>query len=193
MNPLLRPFYEIFRAGALGVYHLSGWRFEGKVPDTDKFLVVAAPHTSNWDLPMMLMLALHFRRRLHWVGKASLFKPPFGGLMKALGGVPVERGSADKFVDQIVGQFAARERFVIGILPEGTRAKVDEWKSGFWHIAHGAGAPIAFGFVDYARKVGGVGGTLIASDDYDRDLAEIKAFYRGVTGKHPERSSLCDD
>ena len=191
MNILLRPFYEVFRSCALGVYHLSGWRFEGAVPQTNKFLVIAAPHTSNWDLPMMLMIALNFRRRLHWVGKASLFKPPYGWFMKLLGGVPVERGAGDKFVEQIVHEFRTREHFVIGILPEGTRAKVDEWKSGFYHIARGAQVPIAFGFVDYARKVGGVGGIMDAGADYETDLAAIKDFYAGVTGKHDDRRGGC--
>lgn len=191
MNILLRPLFEFFRAIAIGIYRLSGWQFEGEIPQTDKFLVIAAPHTSNWDLPMMLMIALHFRRRLHWVGKASLFKPPFGWLMKALGGVPVERSSSANFVDQVVAEFTAREHFVIGILPEGTRSKVDEWKSGFWHIARGAEAPIAFGFVDYARKVGGVGGIMHVSDDYDADLTAIKEFYAGVTGKHDDRRGGC--
>ena len=188
MNIVLRPFFELFRAIALGIYYLSGWKFEGDIPQGDKFMVVAAPHTSNWDLPMMLMIALHFRKRLHWVGKAGLFKPPFGWFMKALGGVPVQRSTSVNFVDQVVAEFNNRDHFIIGILPEGTRAKVTEWKSGFWHIAKGAQVPIAYGFVDYARKVGGVGGIKMIGDDYERDLAEIQAFYAGVTGKHPEQA-----
>ncbi|MEO1252599.1 MAG: lysophospholipid acyltransferase family protein [Pseudomonadota bacterium] len=185
---LARPVYEIYRTASAAGFHLAGWRFEGKIPDADKFLVVAAPHTSNWDLPIMLGIAAHFRRRLHWVGKASLFKPPFGGVMRALGGVPVERGAGANFVSDIVDEFRARERFVIGILPEGTRQKVREWRSGFYHIAQGAGVPIVLGFVDYARKAAGVGGVIEPSGDYEADLARIKAFYAGVTGKHPERA-----
>lgn len=141
---------------------------------------------------MMLLLALHFRVRLHWAGKASLFKPPFGWLMTALGGVPIDRSKSDNFVDQIVERYQSRDSFVIGILPEGTRAKVSEWKSGFYHISMGADVPIAFGFVDYGRKVGGIGDVMTASGDYDSDLERIKAFYANVTPKYPDRAGLCD-
>lgn len=187
MRMVMRPFFEVFRALSMIGFRLGGWRFEGSVPDTDKFLVIAAPHTSNWDLPIMLGIATHFRRKLYWVGKARLFKPPWGGFMRFLGGVPVKRGGGANSVDAVVAEFKARDRFVIGILPEGTRRQVSEWKSGFYHMAQGANVPIVFGFVDYRRKVAGVGGVLSPSGDYEADLKTIKEFYATVTGKFPDR------
>lgn len=187
-DAVMRPFFEVFRALSMIGFRLGGWRFEGAIPDADKFLVIAAPHTTNWDLPIMLGIATHFRRRLFWVGKARLFKPPFGWFMALLGGVPVKRSGGDNAVDAMIAQFDAREKFVLGVLPEGTRRRVDQWKTGFYHMAVGAHVPIVFGFVDYGRKVAGVGGVLTPSGDYEADLKTIKAFYRGVTPKHPERA-----
>jgi 1-acyl-sn-glycerol-3-phosphate acyltransferase len=187
-DALARPFFEVFRTLSMIGFRIGGWRFEGEIPSADKFLVIAAPHTTNWDLPIMLGIATHFRRRLFWVGKRGLFKPPFGWFMRLLGGVPVKRSGGDNAVDAMVAQFKARERFVLGVLPEGTRKRVSEWKSGFYHMAQGADVPIVFGFVDYARKVAGVGGVMTPSGDYEADLQRIKRFYANVTGKHPERA-----
>lgn len=187
MTPLLKALaaipFETMRAVCLGVYRLSGWRLSGALPETRKFIVIAAPHTSNWDLPLALCIAMHFRVRLHWMGKASLFRPPFGWIMRLLGGVPVDRSKSNNAVDQMVERFAGAERFILGVLPEGTRSQVDEWKTGFYHMARGAGVPIVLAFIDYGKKLGGVGEALEPSGDYERDLAAMKAFYAGVTGK----------
>ena len=181
-------FYDIRRAIALGLYRLAGWRVEGEAPDTDKFVVIAAPHTSNWDLPLMLAVAYMFRVRLQWMGKDDLFKGPFGWLMRAMGGIPVDRSKANNVVAQMVEIFRNADQLAVAIPPEGTRAKVRYWKTGFYNIAHGAGVPIALGFLDYARKVGGIGMTLHTTGDYEADLEIIKAFYAGVTGKFADRA-----
>ena len=187
MRPVLKMLasipFEILRAVCLGIYYLCGWRFDGALPETRKFLVIAAPHSSNWDLPLALCVAMHFRVRLHWMGKASLFKPPFGWFMRLLGGVPVERSTSNNAVDQMVERFNEKDRFILAVLPEGTRAAVKEWKTGFYHMARGAGVPIVLAFLDYRRKVGGVGEALAPTGDYEADLARMKAFYAGVTGK----------
>lgn len=183
----MNPFFEALRSAGLALYRLAGWRVEGALPDAPKFVVIAAPHTSNWDLPFMLGVALHFRTRLHWMGKDSLFKPPFGGLMRLAGGISIDRSKANDVVAQTITHFRDAKRLAIAIPPEGTRSKVRYWKTGFYHIAHGAGVPIALGFLDYKRKVGGIGMTLSPSGDYERDLEIIKGFYAGVTPKHPER------
>ncbi|MEM9616384.1 MAG: lysophospholipid acyltransferase family protein [Pseudomonadota bacterium] len=178
---------EAARTALLGVYRLSGWKVEGELPEGKKFVVIAAPHTSNWDLPFMLGVALHFRTRLHWMGKDTLFKPPFGWLMRALGGIPIDRSKANDVVSQMVTVFNDADRLAVAIPPEGTRSKTRYWKTGFYNIAHGAGVPIAFGFLDYARKVGGIGMTMKTTGDYDADLEIVKAFYATVSPKFPDR------
>ncbi|MEM1019868.1 MAG: lysophospholipid acyltransferase family protein [Pseudomonadota bacterium] len=185
IRPPRGSFYEIRRRLALFLYRLAGWTVEGTAPNASKFVVIAAPHTSNWDLPLMLGVAYKFRIRLHWMGKASLFKPPFGRLMKALGGIPIDRAKANNVVAQMVDVYQAANTLAVAIPPEGTRAKVRVWKTGFYNIAHGAGVPIAFGFLDYKRKVGGIGGVFETTGDYEADLEVIKAFYANISGKHP--------
>lgn len=177
-------FYELRRSAALWLYARAGWQVEGDAPEGDKFVVIAAPHTSNWDLPFMLGVAYTYRIQLRWMGKASLFWPPLGWLMRALGGIPIDRSKANDVVSQMVAIFAAADTLAVAIPPEGTRSKVRKWKTGFYTIAHGAGVPITLGFLDYQRKVGGIGGVFTTTGDYATDLEEIKAFYAGVTGKN---------
>jgi 1-acyl-sn-glycerol-3-phosphate acyltransferase len=177
-------FYELRRTIALWAYARAGWQAEGHVPEGKKFVVIAAPHTSNWDLPFMLGVAYTYRIKLRWMGKASLFKPPFGWLMSALGGIPIDRSKANDVVSQMVDIYTAADTLAVAIPPEGTRSKVRKWKTGFYNIAHGANVPIALGFLDYKRKVGGIGGVFTTTGDYAADLDEIKAFYAGVTGKN---------
>ena len=178
---------EVARALLLGLYHLSGWKVEGELPEGKKFVVIAAPHTSNWDLPFMLGVALHFRVRLHWMGKDSLFKPPFGWFMKALGGIPIDRSKTNDVVSQMVTVFDQAEKLAVAIPPEGTRSKTRYWKTGFYNIAHGAGVPIVFGFLDYQRKVGGIGMTMHTTGDYETDLEIVKSFYGTVVPKFPDQ------
>ena len=134
----------------------------------------------------MLGVALYFRVRLRWMGKDDLFKPPFGWFMKLLGGIPIDRSKANDVVSQMVDIYKLADTLAVAIPPEGTRAKVRYWKTGFYNIAHGARVPIALGFLDYKRKVGGIGMTLYTTGDYDADLKVIKKFYDGVTPKFPD-------
>lgn len=187
IRPPQGALYELRRAVALWLYRLAGWQVEGAAPEGEKFVVIAAPHTSNWDLPFMLGVAYTYRIKLHWMGKASLFKPPFGWLMRALGGIPIDRTKNNDVVAQLVEVFTAADSLAIAIPPEGTRGKVRTWKTGFYTIAHGAGVPIALGFLDYSLKVGGIGGVIMTSGDYDADLDDIKRFYAGVSGKYPQQ------
>ncbi len=187
LNAVLRAPGEAMRGLLLGLYRLAGWRVEGTFPETNKVVVIAAPHTSNWDLPFMLGVALHFRVRLRWMGKDALFKPPFGWLMRALGGIPIDRSKTNDVVAQMVEIFRRADRLAVAIPPEGTRSKTRYWKTGFYNIAHGADVPIALGFLDYARKVGGIGMVMRTSGDYETDLETIKAFYAQVTPRFPDR------
>jgi 1-acyl-sn-glycerol-3-phosphate acyltransferase len=166
---------------------LFGWRAEGSLADTPKCVLVVAPHTSNWDFPVMLALAMALRIKTTWMGKHTLFRPPLGWFMRRLGGLPIDRGASHNVVEQAIGSFRERERMVLAILPEGTRKRTPYWKSGFYHIALGANVPIALGFADYRRKVGGIGRVFVPSGDVDADMALIRGFYSGMVGKRPEQ------
>ena len=167
---------------------IFGWRMEGQVPDFPNYVLIAAPHTSNMDLAVMLTLAFTFRTKVSWMGKDALFRWPFGGICRWLGGIPIDRSKANNVVEQSVALFNEKERFVLAVPPEGTRKQVRYWKTGFYYIASGAGVPILLGFIDYGRKVGGVGPVLMPSGDIEKDMETIQAFYADITGKHPGQS-----
>ena len=166
---------------------LFGWRAVGAMPDVPKSVLIVAPHTSNWDFPVMLALAVALGIKTTWMGKHTLFRPPFGFLMRRLGGLPINRGASHNIVEQAVQSFRERDRLTLAILPEGTRQRAPYWKSGFYHIANGARAPIVLGFADYARKVGGIGPVFMPSGDIEADMALIRDFYIGMIGKRPEQ------
>ena len=167
----------------------NGWRIEGEMPNLPKFIIVGAPHTSNWDLPYTLAAGLHYGVRVHWMGKDSIFKWPYGGLMHWLGGIPVDRSKPNNAVAQMVEKFAASDRLVVVIPPEGTRGKITRWKTGFYHIAVGAGIPLALGFLDYKRRAAGIARLYYPTGNFEADLAEIQAFYATVTPRHPNRDA----
>src|SRR5262249_25031078 len=168
---------------------LFGWRVEGRFPDVAKAVVIAAPHTSNWDMPLMLAIAWMLGVRPAWLGKRELFRWPFGWLMRSLGGVPVDRAVSQNLVQQAVEQFRAVEELRLVVPPSGTRSRARHWRSGFHHIARGAGVPIVCAFLDYRRKVGGIGPTLYASADVTSDMDRIRAFYADVPAKFPASAS----
>ena len=175
-----------FTRGLGGLYlRLSGWRVEGRFPDAAKAVVIAAPHTSNWDLPLMLAVAYVLGIRPAWLGKRELFRWPFGWLMRRLGGLPVDRGARQNLVQQAVDRFDAVDRLHLVIPPSGTRRRATHWRSGFYHIARGARVPIVCGFLDYRRKVGGIGPALTPSGDLAADMVDLRAFYADITGKFP--------
>ncbi len=165
---------------------LVGWRIEGQKPDVAKYVLIAAPHTSNWDFPIMLAMSWVLGMRVNWMGKHTLFRFPFGPLMRWLGGVSVDRRSRHNTVQQIVNEFARRDDLVLLVPPEGTRRRADYWKSGFYYMALGAGVPLVFGFLDYRRKVGGIGPTYYPTGDVERDLEVIRRFYEPIGPKYPD-------
>jgi 1-acyl-sn-glycerol-3-phosphate acyltransferase len=172
-------------AGA--ILRVMGWKIEVTLPDANKYVLIAAPHTSNWDFPLMLLfrgaLGIHPR----WAGKDTFFRGPFGGLLKKIGGIPVNRRVRTNFVDQMVTAFRQSKDMILVIAPEGTRSLVGYWKSGFYYIALGAGVPIAMGFLDYRRKVGGIGPTFVPTGDLQADFVAIREFYAGILGQHPRQ------
>ena len=167
---------------------VNGWRPEGALPDAPKLVLIAAPHTSNWDLPYMLFTAFVLRARIYWMGKDAIFRWPFGGLFKWLGGIPIDRSMVNNVVSQSIEQFKKNETLILTVPPAGTRKRVLNWKTGFYHIANGAGVPIAMGFLDYKRKVGGIGSVLQPTGDIEADMEIIRSFYKDISGKYPLKS-----
>jgi 1-acyl-sn-glycerol-3-phosphate acyltransferase len=165
---------------------LFGWRLVGALPATPKYVIIAAPHTSNWDFIVAILAAAAFGLRINFMMKDELFRPPWGWFFRALGGIPINRRSNNNVVQQMVQRFAERERLALVIPPEGTRSKVTKWKTGFYYIALGAGVPILLGFADFARKQVGSGPLITPTGDIEADLAGIRAFYSGIVGKRPE-------
>jgi len=179
-TPLLSPFLKFCTGPVLTLF---GWKLEGTLPEKKKFVMIAAPHTSNWDMPVMMMIAFAFELKIYWMGKDALFKFPFCTIMKWFGGVPIDRTQSNDVVAQSIEIFNNSEEFVLTVPPEGTRDKVRYWKSGFYHIANGAGVPIVIGFIDWGRKVGGVGEAFKPTGDAKADMNEIQAFYKSMQGK----------
>jgi 1-acyl-sn-glycerol-3-phosphate acyltransferase len=173
------------RALGAGLLRVFGWRIEGTLPDEPRLLGIGAPHTSNWDFVFSIAAMLALGLRANWIGKHTLFRWPLGGLMRWLGGIPVDRTRSRGFVEQVVGMFNSRDALLLGIAPEGTRKKVDRWKTGFYHIAHGAGVPILPIYWDYGRKVLGFGPPITPTGDLKADLERIYAFYARIHGRHP--------
>ncbi len=170
------------------VLKIMRWDLGGELPNLPKFLIIGAPHTSNWDFVLAIAMKVALGLDARWLGKHTIFRPPFGSLMRWLGGFPVDRSARHSVVAQTIEAFAQRDRFVVGVTPEGTRKRVDRWKTGFYHVAQGAGVPIVPFYFDYARKVLGFGPPFALSGDLEADMKQIRAFYAPFEGKKPQQS-----
>jgi 1-acyl-sn-glycerol-3-phosphate acyltransferase len=168
---------------------LLGWRVEGEIPAIKKFVIIAAPHTSNWDFPITLAVTFVLKIKIYWTGKDAMFRWPFGTACRWLGGIPIDRSQSQNVVEQSINAFNAMDDLIMVIPPEGTRKKVSYWKTGFYHIASGAKVPIALGYLDYLRKVGGIGPTFYPTGNIEKDMQEIKSFYATITGKYQDKFS----
>jgi len=166
---------------------VTGWAPEGERPTASRFVLIAAPHTSNWDLAYLLALAEVFDLRISWMGKHQIFRWPFGGFFRALGGIPIRRTERADRVSEMAKEFAERDSFALVVPAEATRARTPYWKSGFYHIARRAEVPIVLGFLDYARQRGGFGPALRATSDVKQDMDRIRSFYADKVGKYPEK------
>jgi 1-acyl-sn-glycerol-3-phosphate acyltransferase len=182
-----RPGITGFTYG-IGLAYLKafGWTIEGDLPADSRAVIIAAPHTSNWDLPFMLGAAWGFGLKLNWLGKHTLFEGKFGPFMTWLGGLPVDRRARHGAVAQVAQTIRERDAIYLAIAPSGTRSKTECWKSGFYHIAREADVPIVLGFLDFKRKVAGVGPAIHPTGDIKADMDRIRDFYRDVGGKYPE-------
>jgi 1-acyl-sn-glycerol-3-phosphate acyltransferase len=175
------------RAALLAFYRSQGWRAEGTPPADGRYVIIAAPHTSNWDFVYFLGLTQELGVDAHFMAKQSLFRWPIGGFMRDMGGIEVDRSGSHDMVRAMIAEFARRDRFVLTIAPEGTRSRVQSWRTGFYHIAMGAQVPMVVGFMDYARRTGGLGPAIMPTGDYRADMAQVAALYRDVTPRHPAR------
>ena len=181
--PRLRPS-AIVAPACRFVFRRCGWRVAGEFPDAPKLVAIAAPHSTNWDVAWGLMVKFGLRLDVHFIGKREAFFWPLGPVLRGFGGIPIDRSAAHGIVGEMRRQFAARERFWLAIAPEGTRKKVDKWKSGFWHIARAAGVPILPVYFHYPEKILGLGPLFHPGNDLEADLARIREFYRPWVGKN---------
>jgi 1-acyl-sn-glycerol-3-phosphate acyltransferase len=179
----------VLRAFSVAFLKVTGWKLQGNLPaNGSKSVLIAAPHTSNWDLPLTLMVAFSLKLHVYWMGKESLFRPPFRGVMMWLGGVPVDRTKSTNLVAASVEAIRAADGpMQLIVPPEGTRSKNRYWKTGFYYIAVGAQVPIIMAYMDYDKKISGLGPVFLPTGDVEADIAAIKAFYAPFKGKNADQ------
>jgi 1-acyl-sn-glycerol-3-phosphate acyltransferase len=179
----------VLRGLSVAILKLAGWKVQGSLPPgCAKSVFIAAPHTSNWDLPFTLMVAFSLRLHIYWMGKTQIFKPPFKGLMMWLGGIPVQRDKANNLVEASAQAIRdADGPLQLVVPPEGTRSKTRYWKTGFYYIAVSAQVPIVLAYMDYEKKVSGLGPVFQPSGDIEADMVKIKAFYAQFKGKNADQ------
>lgn len=166
------------------VLRLGGWRLEGRFPDLPKLVIIAAPHSSAWDAIWGIAAKLALGLHIEFMAKKEAFWWPLGPILRALGGVPTDRRAPNGVVGQMVQRFAAAERLWLVLAPEGTRRRVERWKSGFWQIAHDAEVPVFCAYFHYPERTIGLGVSVVTTADRDADIAAIRAWYRPWRGKH---------
>jgi len=171
------------------VLRITRWRTEGSAPGEKKYVLIGAPHTTNWDLLYLLAVSFDLGVRVSWLGKKSLFRGPLGFVLRRLGGVSVPRGQRSGMVDSLAEQYARAESLVIVIAPEATRSHSDHWKTGFHRVAVAAQVPIVCGYIDYERRVTGFGRVVWPTDDLEADMAVFRSFYADKQGKYPDQVS----
>ncbi|MCW8832665.1 MAG: 1-acyl-sn-glycerol-3-phosphate acyltransferase [Colwellia sp.] len=170
----------------LTVLNILGWQIVGEFPKQPKFVVAVAPHTSNWDFVVAVAAMLAMNLRVRFMGKKAIFIWPFKSILKSWGGIAIDRNAKHGVVEQMVQQFKQNDQLILGIAPEGTRRKTNEWKSGFLHIAYQAGVPVVPLSLDFAKKELKFHSAVNISEDIDRELVNFKANYDGVCAKNPQ-------
>lgn len=178
---------RVLRWFLLWFYRTRGWTAYGTPPADLRGVIIAAPHTSNWDFVNFVGLTHALGVKAHFMGKKELFRWPLNRFMHDMGGVPVDRGVRHDYVAQMVAEFERRKHFLLTVAPEGTRGAVRTWRTGFYHIALGAKVPLLVGMMDYGTKSGGLGPVIWPTGDYAADMKKVAEFYRSVTPKNPAR------
>ena len=186
-TPIISP---ILRFLSNSIMRLAGWRVEGNLPDLPKYIIIGAPHTSNWDFLLFLATIFHLKVDARYMGKAELFRGPFGWFFYWCGGIPVDRKKSQGLVEQMVEACNNSDKFILTIAPEGTRHKVKEWKRGFYHIAKGAGIPIIMAKVDGKKKAMCVGEVFHLTEDMEADMLAIQDAFKGMVGINPRKKYI---
>ena len=168
------------------IIKLIGWQIDISLPKERKFVLIGAPHTSNWDFPLAMLAFWTVDLKIFWVAKKQMFWGPLHYLFSAMGGIPVDRSSSQGFTQQIANRFAETDEMALTLSPEGTRAKTRYWKSGFYHIANTANVPICLAYINYREKKMGFSEVLYPSGDIDADMKIIAEFYSEMRGKTPQ-------
>lgn len=171
------------------ILRVGGWTPVGGIPDAPKAVIVAAPHTSNWDGFWGLVYKVYIGAEVHFFAKKSLFWFPLGSILRALGGIPLDRSRASSAVQQAIDRFNKEDSFYFGLAPEGTRTRREGWKSGFYRIATGANVPIYLGLLDFGKRRIGIGPRMDLSGDQEKDLEAIREFYADIKGRWPDKAS----
>jgi 1-acyl-sn-glycerol-3-phosphate acyltransferase len=179
---IIRP---LVRWLALIIFKFSGWKTSGEKPDLEKYVIIAAPHTSNWDFLFTLCVAFIYRISPLIMMKDTWFFWPMGMLFRWMGALPIDRTQSNNIVAQSIDAFHQRHQLILVVPPSGTRNRVARWKTGFYHIAAGANVPIVLGFLDYRRKVGGFGPVILPTGDIQQDMIKIRRYYSDISGKYP--------
>jgi 1-acyl-sn-glycerol-3-phosphate acyltransferase len=178
---------RLVKRALLGFYRIQGWKATGTPPPGGRYVIIAAPHTSNWDFVYFLGLVNELGIDANFMAKDSLFRWPMGGFMRDMGGISIDRSARKNVVEAMIGEFARHDHFALTIAPEGTRSAVQQWRTGFYHIALGAGVPLVIGMMDYGKRTGGLGPSIMPTGDYKKDMQQVAEIYQSVTPKHPER------
>ena len=180
LTPFLRPFSKI-------ALRLMGWKVEGNAPAADRYVMIAAPHTSNWDGVLLLLMASVLNIPLYWFGKHTLFRFPFGIFMRYMGGIPVDRRQKGDLVARMATIFHSQPEMVLVVPPEATRSRVERWKTGFYRIAESAGVPIGLGYLDWSTRTGGVGPLCEPTGALEEDIKNIRGFYTKFAGRFADQ------
>jgi len=186
-TPILSKFFHYLTRF---IMRLIGWRVDGKLPDLPKFVLIGAPHTSNWDFVLFLGVIFTLRANVRFMGKAEVFRFPIGWFFRYCGGVPVDRSKSTGLVEQMVDACNKSDKFILTIAPEGTRHHVSEWKRGFYHIARNAGIPIVIAVVDGKHKEVRMGQVFHPTENMEADMKTIKGIFEGVVGINPRRKYI---
>ncbi|UCE94366.1 MAG: lysophospholipid acyltransferase family protein [Flavobacteriaceae bacterium] len=169
------------------LFKLLGWKIINGFPeDLDKYIIIAAPHTSNWDFPIGILVKFSEGLPIKFIGKHTLFKPPFGFIFRALGGTPVDRSKSKNVVQGLIDIFNSQDRFIFALSPEGTRKKVSTWKTGFYHVAQGANIPVVMATLDFGKKQVLINKPYTLTNDMEKDFLYFHEFFKDVKGKIPE-------
>ena len=180
----------ILRLISNSILRLTGWKVEGKLPDFPKYVLIGAPHTSNWDFVLFLGVIFYLKANVKFMGKAELFRKPFGWFFYWCGGIPVDRKKNQGLVEQMVQASRETNQYILTIAPEGTRHFVSEWKLGFYHIAKSAGIPVVMAIVDGKKKAMRVGQIFHLTENMDADIKIIQGYFDGMVGINPRKKYI---